>query len=241
MSIIYLEIYNLEAKQTIGAYEHSELKNTPLKKLIEDKCKELFAQIKIEAKSVKNHINLSTDSKKSIEIYYLCTNSGTLYIAFVEVTSENSKTFKDNFVYELLEDIDSQNIKKFVDDDDKLSNVGQQNLRMYIDKYHNNYNYDSQESLIDDDPQSQKISIINSQINDVKNDMKENVKNMMTNMQDMNEIEGKSVSIKDTSFQFQKDAKSLENKMKKAACRNKILFCVGVSAFLAIVIYLLNK
>ena len=220
MSIIYLEIYNLEAQHSIGAYEHSELKNTQIKQLIEEKCKELFAQIKVETKSVKNHINLSTDSKKSIEIYYLCTNSGTLYIAFAEVTSENSKTFKDNYVYELLEDIDSQNIKKFVDDDDKLSNVGQQNLRMYIDKYHSNYNYDSQETLIDDDPQSQKISIINNQINDVKNDMKENVKNMMTNMQDMNEIEGKSVSLKDTSYQFQKDAKSLENKMKKAAFRS---------------------
>ena len=241
MSILYLEIYNLEAQQTIGTYEHQELKNTPLKNLIENKCKELFSQIKIEAKSVKNHINLKNDAKRSIESYYLCTNSGTLYIAFIELSSENSKTFKDNYIYELLEDIDSQNIKKFVDDDDKLSNVGQQNLRMYIDKYHNNYNYDSQESLIDDDPQSQKISIINSQINDVKNDMKENVKNMMNNMQDMNEIEGKSVSIKDTSFQFQKDAKSLENKMKKAACRNKVLLCVALSALLAIVIYVLMK
>ena len=119
-------------------------------------------------------------------------------------------------VFELLEDIESQNIKKFIDDDDKLSNVGQQNLRMYIDKYHSNYSLEG-ESLIDDDPQSQKISIINSQINDVKNDMKNNVKNMMTNMQDMNEIEGKSVSIKDTSFQFQKDSKSLENRMRRAA------------------------
>ena len=71
--------------------------------------------------------------------------------------------------------------------------------------------------------------------------MKENVKNMMNNMQDMNEIEGKSVSIKDTSFQFQKDAKSLENKMKKAACRNKVLLCVALSALLAIVIYVLMK
>ena len=143
-------------------------------------------------------------------------------------------------VFELLEDIESQNIKKFIDDDDKLSNVGQQNLRMYIDKYHSNYSLEG-ESLIDDDPQSQKISIINSQINDVKNDMKNNVKNMMTNMQDMNEIEGKSVSIKDTSFQFQKDSKSLENRMRRAAFRNKILLFIAVALILAIIIYVFLK
>jgi hypothetical protein len=241
MSILYLEIINLESQQSLGAYEHGELKNSPLKKEIEDKSKELMTQIKTETKSVKKHIHFKNDSKKSIEIYYLCTNSGTLYLAYIELTTENSKIFKDNYIYELLEDIDSQNIKKFVDEDDKLSNVGQQNLRMYIDKYHNNYNFDSGEGLIDDDPQTNKISIINSQINDVKNDMKQNVKNMMTNMQEMNEIEGKSVSIKDTSFQFQKDSKALENKMKRAALRNKILLFVAVATFLAIVIYIFLK
>ena len=161
-------------------------------------------------------------------------------MVFTEISQENSKTFKDSYVFELLEDIESQNIKRFIDDDDKLSNVGQQNLRMYIDKYHTNYNLEG-ESLIDDDPQSQKISIINSQINDVKNDMQNNVKNMMTNMQDMNEIEGKSVSIKDTSFQFQKDSKSLENKMRRAAFRNKVLLFIAVVVVLGVIAYAFLK
>ena len=112
---------------------------------------------------------------------------------------------------------------------------------MSIDNYHNTYNYDSGESLIEDDPQSNKISIINSQINDVKNDMKENVKNMMNNMTDMNEIEGKSVNIKDTSFQFQRDSKALENKMKKAAFRNKLILCVALTVLIGVIIYLLVK
>ena len=151
------------------------------------------------------------------------------------------KLFKDNYVYELLENIDSQNIKKFVDDEDKLTIVGLQNLRMCIDNYHNTYNYDSGETLIEDDSQNNKISIINNQINDVKNDMKENVKHMMNNMSDMNEIEGKSVSIKDTSFQFQRDSKSLENKMKKAALKNKMILFIALSLVLCLIIYLLFK
>ena len=241
MSILYFQIINLETQNIIGVYEHPELKNTSLKKELEDKSKELIPTIQTVNKSIKNHFNFKNDSNKTIEIYYLSTNSGTLYLSFIELTSESSKTFKDNYVYELLENIDSQNIKKFVNDDDKLTNVGLQNLRMSIDNYHNTYNYDSGEILIEDDQQSNKISIINNQINDVKNDMKENVKNMMNNMSDMNEIEGKSVSIKDTSFQFQRDSKNLENKMKKAAVRNKVILFITFTALLTLVIYILVK
>ena len=241
MSILYFQIINLETQTIIGVYEHPELKNTSLKKELEDKSKELIPTIQTVNKSIKNHFNFKNDSNKTIEIYYLSTNSGTLYLSFIELTSESSKTFKDNYVYELLENIDSQNIKKFVNDDDKLTNVGLQNLRMSIDNYHNTYNYDSGEILIEDDQQSNKISIINNQINDVKNDMKENVKNMMNNMSDMNEIEGKSVSIKDTSFQFQRDSKNLENKMKKAAVRNKVILFITFTALLTLVIYILVK
>ena len=241
MSILYFQIINLETQNIIGVYEHPELKNISLKKELEDKSKELIPTIQTVNKTIKNHFNFKNDSNKSIEIFYLSTNSGTLYLSFIEITSEISKTFKDNYVYELLENIDSQNIKKFVNDDDKLTNVGLQNLRMSIDNYHNTFNYDSGESLIEDDPQSNKISIINNQINDVKNDMKENVKNMMTNMTDMNEIEGKSVNIKDSSFQFQRDSKALENKMKKAAFRNKLILCVALTVLIGVIIYLLLK
>ena len=70
--------------------------------------------------------------------------------------------------------------------------------------------------------------------------MKENVKNMMTNMQDMNEIEGKSVSIKDTSLRFRQDSKGLENKMRRNFYRNLIILICFVIV-LVIIIYLLIK
>ena len=240
MSILFFRIINLESKEIIGTYIIPEINNLSLKNEIESKSQELINQIKTEKRSVKKHINFKNDSNKSIDIYYLSTNNGILYLSFIEITSSNSKSFKENYIYELLENIDSQNIKKFVGDDGKLTNVGLQNLKMSIENYHNTYNYGN-ESLIDDDPQSHKISIINSQINDVKNDMKENVKNMMTNMSDMNEIEGKSVSIKDTSFQFQQDAKNLENKMRRQAFRNKMILFIVIACLLGIIIYMFLK
>ena len=240
MSILYLQIVDVDSKEVIGIYENVDLKDVKLKKEIEDKCSELISQIKTEISTKKKSLKFKNINNKSIEIYYLSTNNGTLYLSFLELNEETEKTFKDNYIYEFLENIESQNLKKLVDDDGKLSKAGQQNLKIAIENYHNTYNL-GKESLIDDDPQSKKINIINSHINEVKNNMKDNVKNMMNNMQDMNEIEGKSVSIKDTSFQFQKDSKDLEKKMKRRALRNKIIFGVVIVIIAGIVIYSLVK
>ena len=240
MSIVYLQIVDVDSKETLGIYEKSDLKDDKLKKEIQDKCKELILQIKTEILSSKKHLDFKKLDNKSIEIYYLSTNNGTLYISFLELTEKTSKEFKDNYIYEFLENIESQNLKKLVDDNGKLSKAGHQNLKMAIENYHNTYNIGN-ENLIDDDPQSNKISIINNHINDVKNDMKENVKNMMNNMNDMNEIEGKSVSIKDTSLQFRRDSKDLENKMRRAALRNKIIIGIVIVAIVGFVAYKLLK
>ena len=240
MSIVYLQIVDVDSKETLGIYEKSDLKDDKLKKEIQDKCKELISQIKTEILSSKKHLDFKKLDNKSIEIYYLSTNNGTLYISFLELTERSSEEFKDNYIYELLENIESQNLKKLVDDNGKLSKAGHQNLKMAIENYHNTYNIGN-ENLIDDDPQSNKISIINNHINDVKNDMKENVKNMMNNMNDMNEIEGKSVSIKDTSLQFRRDSKDLENKMRRAALRNKIIIGIVIVAIVGFVAYKLLK
>ena len=240
MSIVYLQIVDVDSKETLGIYEKSDLKDDKLKKEIQDKCKELISQIKTEILSSKKHLDFKKLDNKSIEIYYLSTNNGTLYISFLELTEKTSKEFKDNYIYEFLENIESQNLKKLVDDNGKLSKAGHQNLKMAIENYHNTYNIGN-ENLIDDDPQSNKISIINNHINDVKNDMKENVKNMMNNMNDMNEIEGKSVSIKDTSLQVRRDSKDLENKMRRAALRNKIIIGIVIVAIVGFVAYKLLK
>jgi hypothetical protein len=239
MSILFLQIIDLEEKEIIGTYENNKLNNSSLKNEIESKSKELISQIKAESLSVKKNINFKKEENETIDIYYLSTNN-ILYLSFIKITSSYSKTFKDSYIYELLENLESQNVTKFVGDDGKLSNVGLQNLKISIDNYHNTYNY-GKESPIDSIPQSKKISAINSQINDVKNDMKENVKNMITNMQDMNEIEGKAVNIKDSSFQFQRDSKNLENKMSRINCRNRILVFVVISFLWIIILYILIK
>ena len=53
MSIVYLVIVDVDSKDTIGIYEHADLKEQKLKKEIEEKSSELISQIKTEISSVK--------------------------------------------------------------------------------------------------------------------------------------------------------------------------------------------
>ena len=217
MSILFLQISNLEKKNIIGTYLPQDIQNSSLKDELEKKANELLNTITVDNEGIKKRgLDFKTNKDKAIKIFYYTTNSGILYLSFIEIALLDLPKFEENNIYDLFINLENQNIKKLVDENGKLTNVGMQNLKFSIEKY-------QQDNDLSDDAQTQKISLINDHINDVKNNMKENVKNMMTNMQDMNEIEGKSVSIKDTSLKFRQDSKGLENYGSLI-----IFFCIAI-------------
>ena len=246
MSILFFRIVNLKNKIVIGTYKPLELNNSSLIDSIEKKSQELTNQIKLENGIEKKVINFQTTNDKKIDIIYYLTNNGILYIAFVEILSYHLESFKEESIFELFEEVDNKSIKSNIEKNGKLSMVGQQNLKFAIEKYQNTYFTSSgihnTSGLIEEaPPQKSKINAVNEQINDVKNDMKENVKNMITNIQDINEMEGKSVAIKDSSFQFRRDSLSLEKKMKRNVLRNRIILIVSVVLVLILIFYIFIK
>ncbi len=244
MSILYICIINQNTQSIIGSYNPVEIENSTLKSQMENKVNELKNKIKIENGIEKNVINFQILSDKKINIYYSLLNNGYLYIIFVEILLIYLESFKDESIYELIEQIETQGIKLNVDSSGKLTNVGRQNLKFSVEKYQNTFFQRNEmgSSLIEEaPPQDNKIAVINEQIRGVSNDMKNNVKNMITNIQDINEIENKSVAIKDTSFQFRRDSMALENKMKKNARRNKIILAIAVILLVIIIIYYMVK
>ena len=241
MSIIYLCISNQNSKSIIGSYNPVEIEKSSIKELIENKTHEIINKVNPENGPEKNTLNFQTSSDKIINIYYSLINKGFLYIVFVEILSIYLENFKDDSIFELIEEIDTKGIKTSVSSDGKLNKIGVQNLKFTVEKYQNSFfsgtNLNSNPSLIEEAPKDNKIAVINEQIKGVQNDMKNNVKNIINNMNDINEMENKSVAIKDTSFQFRKDSLALEKKMRKNALRNKILLTVVVIIILAIFIY----
>ena len=246
MSILYICISNQKSQSIIGSYNPVEINNSSLKDQIENKVNELVSKLKAEEGPEKNVVNFQTLSDKKIDLYYSLLNKGILYIVFVELLSIYLENFKEDSIFELIEQIESQNIKLNVDKNGKLTNIGKQNLKFAVEKYQNSFfsrsDLPSNPSLIEEaPPQDNKIAVINEQIRGVSNDMKNNVKNMITNINDINEIENKSVAIKDSSFKFRRDSLALEKKMKKNAWRNRIILIVVVVVVLCLVIYYMVK
>lgn len=241
MSIIYLCIANQNNKSIIGSYNPIEMEKSSLKDSIEKKALELINKINPENGPEKNRINFQTSSDKIINIYYNLINKGILYIVFVEIMSVYLDNFKDESIFELIEEIDNQGIKSNVDKSGKLNNIGKQNLKFSVEKYQNSFfaekDFATNPSLIEEAPKDNKIAVINEQIKGVQNDMKNNVKNMVVNIQDINEMENKSSVIKDASFQFRKDSLALEKKMKKNYFRSKIILTIVIVTVLALFIY----
>lgn len=245
MSILYISIVNQNSKTIIGSYNPKEINNSSLKEQMEKKINELINKIKVENGPEKNIVNFQTLSDKKIDIYYSLLNKGILYIVFVEILSIYLEHFKEESIYELIEEIDTQGIKLNVDSSGKLTNAGKQNLKFTVEKYQDSFfsknELISNPSLIEEAPPDNKIAVINEQIRGVSNDMKNNVKNMINNINDINEIENKSVAIKDSSFKFRKDSLALEKKMKKNVWRNRIILIVVVVIILILIIYYMTK
>ena len=241
MSIIYLCIANQNNKSIIGSYNPIEMEKSSLKDSIEKKALELIDKINPDNGPEKNRINFQTSSDKIINIYYNLINKGILYIVFVEIMSVYLDNFKDESIFELIEEIDNQGIKSNIDKSGKLNNIGKQNLKFSVEKYQNSFfaekDFATNPSLIEEAPKDNKIAVINEQIKGVQNDMKNNVKNMVVNIQDINEMENKSSVIKDASFQFRKDSLALEKKMKKNYFRSKIILTIVIVTVLALFIY----
>ena len=246
MSILYICIANQNTQSIIGSYNPIEMNNSSLKDTIENKTYELISKLKVENGPEKNMVNFQSLSDKKIDIYYSLLNKGILYIVFVEILFIYLEHFKEDSIFELIEEIDTQGIKLNVDKTGKLTNVGVQNLKFAVEKYQNTFfnknDLVNNHSLIEEaPPQDNKIAVINEQIKGISNDMKNNVKNMMTNINDINEIENKSVEIKDSSFKFRKDSLALEKKMKRNAWKNRVILTIVVACLLAIIVYFIVK
>ena len=64
-------------------------------------------------------------------IFYTLKNSGTFYLAVVYKNSLYEE--ENNLIFELFEDIDHQGIKKLVDSNGVLSNIGMQNFKFSVE------------------------------------------------------------------------------------------------------------
>ena len=245
LGIYYFMIGDYNSHKEIGSITDNSNDNYSINDYnsVLSNSKEVFLHSSEE--KIKNKKNLlSTDNFK---MYFTLKNNGTFYLACIKNNDLDDKTLdkkKEKIIFDLFDDIDNQNIKKLVNKNGELTNVGKQNLKFAIDKKERELNEEKDEFSFDNyersdsDSSINKITFLNNQLNDIKKDVKLSVKNMINNVNDMKEIDTKSAQIKDTSFKFQQDAATLERRMK---CRKYLMKTVFYSLIAIPILYVLYK
>ena len=237
-SIYYFMIGNINTHQPIGNYINTKINDNNFDN-IKFTCDDIFINsCENISKNIKNKMQLDY-----YIIFYTIKNSGTFYLAVVLKNSLYSQ--EEHLIFELFEDIDHQGIKKLVNKNGVLTHVGEQNLKFCIELYQennrkNNKNRRDNEIYFKNKDMS-KISLLNNEISDIQTNMKETVKNMITNVNDMNDLDDKSSKIKESSYQFQKDAVEIEKKMLYRKFIRKLILYNILAIILIILIYLIFK
>ena len=215
--IFYFLIANNNTKKQIGEYidEYEDDKNLEYINQIKLTSKDILFKEKKE-KQKTNKINFPEHN-----LYYILTNSDIFYFAAIKKNSKYS--IQENLIFDLIQDIDNQGIKKLIDKNGNLSRVGNQNLKFSIEQ--NNIKMKGQNIINEKENKDEsKIVILNSQINDINNDVKNSVKNMIVSVNEMNYLDNKSSEIKDISYKFQQSSYDVERKMRNKNCMIKIGF-----------------
>ena len=244
-SIYYFLIANQTTKKEIGSFidNSDNLNNINDLNNIVSTAREILKSDNTSIKGKKNKLSLENHN-----IYYLITTTDFFYLAAIRKNSQYCK--KENLIFELMEDIDHQGIKKLVDKNGELTNVGKQNLKFSIEKYQEtNKSKLTKTNFFDlisgsNINQNNKYRIINSQINEVNNDIDidTNTNNIITNLNDLDDLDNKSLKIIEQSMKFQNDSNILDKKLKcQKKIRNWLIIGICILLIIIIIIYFFVK
>ena len=245
LGIYYFMIGDFNLKKEIGNITDNSNNDYTINdyNLVISNSKEIFLNSSEE--KIKNQKNLVVI--ENFKIYFTLKNNGSFYLVCVGNNESKNKKLdkkKEKIIFDLIDDVENQNIKKLVNKNGELTNVGKQNLKFTIEKKEKELNEENEESNSnnlernDSDSSINKITFLNTQLNDIKKDVKLSVKNMINNVNDMKEIDNKSAQIKDTSFKFKQDAADLERRLK---CRKFLMRFIFLSIIGLPILYLLYR
>ena len=130
-SVYYFLIANQATQKEIGSFVDNSATGASINdfNIIVEKSKELLHSEELnQNKNRRNRLMLD-----NYNIYYIVTNTNIFYLAAVNKNSIYCE--QESLIFELIEDIDHQGIKKLVDKNGELTNVGRQNLKFSIEKY----------------------------------------------------------------------------------------------------------
>lgn len=230
-----IKFYNSKSKKDLGEFIPTNKENSTIQR---------------EVDSIISNINSTNNGEKTIAIgnshFSISWKTTKSLLAIIIVT----KVYIDkNTINILIEEIDNQNIVKYLDNKGYINNVAKQNLQYIVEKYFENNSNNSTKNnslnnssllVSENNSNTSKISSIKDEIGDVTNTMRNNIKNMVSNVESSKELDERSVKIKDNSMLFKNQAESLKRVAKCRRYRNFIIIAGLIGLLIITVLLILN-
>ena len=211
MSIKYILIGNPEDCEEIGHYpERGAPKN------IAKEARQIFQKLSesgIKTKDLRNKV----DNRGKGFYYFTINSSNIFYLIF------GDKDLKERDAFELIDDLQRKNIPSLVDSKTgKLNLQGRQQLKALAEDFINN--------------KSNKIQVIQNDVDQVKDVMKDNIKKMYTNVEDVENMEKKAIELKKGAQDYNNSATKLKRATWWHNCKWLIILIAVIILLIIIIV-----
>ena len=237
-SLIYFLLGNHFKHKEIGNYinetNNINYSQSDLNEIISI-SKKIFDNI--DEKETKNKQNKKV--YQNYNIYYTLTNTDIFYLSALKKGFESNED--ENEIYQLFDDIEKQGIKKLTDKNGELSRIGKQNLKFCIEQSNknklkkNNSILNFFKSNQEKEQNTNTISLLSTQINEIQNDNKDGMKKLLSNVDNR----GNMIIINDNTNDLKNEAIILQKRIK---CRRiSFLICIIMTIIFIIISIIVFK
>ena len=246
-AVYYFLIANNTTHKEIGSFSTSYDINITEFNTVISKSKEIFKNAKLIQHNTKNRFVID-----NYNLYYIITTSNTFYLAAVH--KKSTLVQNENLVFELIEDIEHQGIKKLIDRNGELTNVGKQNLKFSIEKYQDSARCKYANVITSDG--SGSVGIVDTTMSVMFSggeiEMNENVNKDESDGRDVlsegkvNEYNGmdyddKKERMKDLSVEFRQGNMDVNDVNKKKRYKMQIIFAVIIIVIISFILMYMLK
>ena len=240
-SIIYFMLGNNLYRKEIGNYINESINNEFYEAEINEITtisKNIFE--KLDDNSPKN--KKCKESFLNYNIYYTLTDSDFFYLAALKKDFESNG--EEDEIFLLFDDIEMQGIKKLTDKNGELSKIGQRNLKFCIEQS-NRPKIEKNNSILGffkkngkNEENTNTISLLSTQINNVQTDIKDDMKNLLNEENEKND-DVKNEEIKELNIDINRE-ETINMLQKRIRCRRIFIFicCILLIAIIVLSIVL---
>lgn len=245
-AVYYFLIANNTTHKEIGSFSTSHDINITEFNTVISKSKEIFKNAKLIHNNTKNRYVID-----NYNLYYIITTSNTFYLAAVH--KKSTLVQNENLVFELIEDIEHQGIKKLIDRNGELTNVGKQNLKFSIEKYQDSARCKYANIITDGSSGSGSGGIVDTTMsvmfsgNEIE--MNENVCKGKDEDEDEGKVneynnmdyDDKKERMKDLSVEFRQGNTEVNDVNKKKKYKMQIVFAVIIIVIISFILMYMLK